>query len=211
MLHMSDIMITIIVPSKSKLAIPLALKALKSGCVVIYPTESSYAIGADATNIKAVAQVHKLKHQPTSKPISIIVDSEKTAEKYAKLNSSAKKIIRKLMPSRNNAITIITDKKSAIPEILSRKSIALRVPGNAFSQTLAKKFKKPITATSANIHGRPAIYSINQIKKTFIGKVNIIIDARNLPKRKPSTIFDTRTKKILRKGQLNERVVRKAI
>ncbi|MFH1630933.1 MAG: L-threonylcarbamoyladenylate synthase [Candidatus Aenigmatarchaeota archaeon] len=197
-----------IISIKSKKAIPEAIRILKKGETIIYPSESSYAIGADANNSRAIRKVRILKHQSTSKPIAVIIDSEHTATKIAKINHIARRIVNQLMPGR---ITIICDKKQSVPGILNKKEISFRIPSDSFSQSLVKEFKKPITATSANIHGEPAIYRINDIQKRFGNRVHLILDAGNLKKRRPSTIFDTKTMKILRQGPVSEKKIWKTI
>jgi len=197
-----SIMKTKIISIRNFNALSEAVRVLRRGGIIVYPSESCYGLGADATSLAAVKKIQKLKKQSSRKPISVILDSEKTAKKHAELNPTAKIMIRKLMPG---PITIICARKG------NDRSIGFRIPGDRFSLKLVKKFKKPITATSANIHGKPAIYNISEIRKQFEGKVDLIIDAGNLKRRKLSTVFDTKTMKILRKGAVSEKKILKII
>ena len=78
-------------------ALEKAIKVLKSGGLVVYPTETSYGIGADALNPKVVERVHAAKKQPKEKSISVIVASERQADEIAEIDENARKLIREFM------------------------------------------------------------------------------------------------------------------
>ena len=176
--------------------IDLAVDVIKSSGLVIYPTETSYGLGCDATNENAIKKLYKIKKR--NKPISIIVADLKMAKKYCIIDDYTKKIIKKFMPG---PLTLIVKKKN-LPDILSKETIAFRISSNKIATELSKKSGKPITSTSANISGLSSIYSINKLKKTFDKKVDLIIDAGNLKKRKASTIYDIKKRKFLRIGDI---------
>ena len=127
------------------------------------------------------------------------------AEKYAVIDPLARRLIKKFMPGR---LTLVVRKKKTLPYILSKETVGFRIPPHAFSLALLKKFGKPITATSANNSGHPPIYRIKDAIKTF-SDADLIIDAGNLPKRKPSTVFDIINRKVLRKGPVKEKGILK--
>lgn len=193
---------TLIIKSKDKNADSLAVDILKKGRVIIYPTETSYGIGVDATSSKSIRKIFTIKERK-GKPISIIVSSLGMAKRYAKIDAVTRKLAQKFMPG---PLTLVTEKKK-LPQILSKKTVAWRIPSHPVAFPIVKKFGKPITATSANLSGRPQLYNINDIVKTFSGHVNLIIDAGNLPRRKPSTVFDTINQKIVRKGPIKEKAI----
>lgn len=193
---------------QGKKAIEKAIIVLEKKGTIIFPTETSYGIGADALDKKAVAKVHEAKQQSQSKPISVIVSDLEQAEKIAELNAEARILAKKFFPE---PLTLIAKQKSTVPKNLSRKKIALRIPSNKFARELCKKFGKPITATSANIHEEPAIYSGKKAIEKFFGKVDLIIDAGRLPKRKASAIYDTIGHKIIREGKISEKQIKKEL
>ncbi|HLD39323.1 MAG TPA: Sua5/YciO/YrdC/YwlC family protein, partial [archaeon] len=82
-----------------------------------------------------------------------------------------------------------------------------RIPDNKFVLSLIRKLGKPITSTSANISGSENLYKIKDIIKLFDKKVDMIIDAGNIPKRKASTLFDTIEGKIIREGPISEKKI----
>lgn len=174
---------------------------LSSGGIVGFPTESSYGLGADATNASAVRKVHSVKGQGEDKPISIIVDSLEMAEKYCELNSDARKIVEELMPG---AITLVVPKKEKLPDVLSKGSVGFRIPLSRVAQDLCSVFGGAVTATSANISGREALYSGKEVFGVFKGKIDAVIDAGELPKVSASTFFDVVNREVLREGPVSD-------
>jgi len=174
--------------------------SIKKGGVVVYPTETCYGLGTDATNPEAVEKIRRIKGRSTGKPISIIVPDLKTMEKYGRITDEIKFLAKKFLPG---PLTIITHKKDTIPDILNPKEIAFRVPSHPVAYLLTKEAKIPITATSANISGLPSIYKISDVVDTFDGKVDIILDCGDLPIVKPSTIIDVKNSpRIIREGPI---------
>jgi L-threonylcarbamoyladenylate synthase len=175
-------------------------KEILKGKVVIYPTETSYALGANALDKKAVEKIYKIKKEPTKSNILVIVSDLKTAEKYGVINKNAKKLVKKFMPG---PLTLIVKRRENFPK-LTNKDFVFRISSNKIAHLLAKEAKVPITATSANIHGKPSIYSSKEVKKEFNGKVDIILDASDLKKVKPSTIIDVKGRiKLIREGPIS--------
>ena len=180
-----------------------AVNVLKKGRIIIYPTETSYGIGADATNPEAIRRINMIKGRK-EKFMPIIISDMKMAQKYLILNSNIKKLMKKFMPG---PLTLVVKKKMKTKKMLG----GFRIPANRFALTLVKRLGKPITATSANISGNKPIYNIAQVKKTFSNKVDLIINAGTLPKRQPSTVYDVYTKKIIRQGKINKKDIEKII
>ena len=193
----------ITISSKDKNAISAAVRVLKKGGIIIYPTETSYGIGADATNSKAIRKIFRIKTRDKGKPISVIVSSLSMAKKYAVIDILTKKLAQKFMPG---PLTLISRKKN-LPGILSKNTIAWRIPSHPVALAMIRKFCRPVTATSANLSGKPPLYRIKEVVKIFSCYVDLIIDAGNLPRRRPSTVFDTINQKIVRKGPVKEKCI----
>lgn len=173
-----------------------AVSILKKGGLVIYPTETCYGLGADATSQKAVKKVYLIKKRPRNKPISIVVSDIKMFKKYAYISKKAEKLIKKYMPG---PLTLVLKKKN-LPNVLSKNKIGIRIPNNKIALKLIKEFGKPITATSANLAGGSNPYTIKSALKQI--KPDYYIDAGKLPRRKPSTIYDVEKNRIIRKGSI---------
>lgn len=174
-----------------------AVRVLRRGGLVIYPTETAYGIGADFTNARAVAKVHRLKKRAKTKMLPVIVGSTSVIKHYAEIDKNALKLSSKFMPG---PLTLVSHTKI-------RRTIAWRIPGYWIALEIAKRFGKPITSTSANISGNAPLYKFCDAKKLFDGKVDIIIDGGNLPRRRTSTIFDLNSFKILRKGPISKKSI----
>lgn len=142
-----------------------ASSVLKRGGVVLYPTDTLYGLAVDATNTKAVALLRTLKMRDTKKPISVAVPDVKSIETYAELNESARALAERFLPG---ALTIVMKATKKIPkELTLNGAIGVRVPNDAFTLALAREFKKPFTATSANRSGRETAPTISEIVNQF--------------------------------------------
>ncbi len=189
-------------------AVKEAAAVLKSGELVVFPTETSYGIAADALNETAVHKVHEAKKQPHDKPISVIVANARQLNKIAVVNKEAKKLMKKFMPG---PLTLIAEKRPIVPIALTQKEIAFRISSNKFANALAKTFGGAITATSANLHGEPAIFSGEEAARVFAGSVDLVVDAGTLPEAKASTIYCTVRQEVLREGEIKKERIEKAL
>ncbi len=172
-----------------------AVEILKKGGVIVYPTETCYGLGADATNYDAIMKVFRIKQRPITQPISVIVDSLDMIKEYAVITPEVEELVEKYMPG---PLTLVVKNKK-FPKILCGGGfkIGFRIPDHIIAYELVKTFGKPITATSANIHGQP-----NPYKPPRLEGVDFVIDYGELPHQKPSTVYDTILKKTIREGPI---------
>ena len=177
-------------------ALKTAVTALRNGKIVIYPTETSYGLGADFTNEAAMKKTYALKRRDKDKKVSIACSSIKMAKKYIEMDEKSCMIAKKFMQG---------------PLTLVCKGSSFRIPDNEFALKMIKKLGKPVTATSANISGQKSIYKIKEIVKIFDGAVDVIIDAGDLPVRRNSTVLDADSMMILRKGPVTMKKIRSAL
>lgn len=184
-----------------KEVIKKSLRVLKEGGLIIYPTETSYGIGCDFFNKKAVERIYKIKKRETGKPLPVIIPSINYISKIVKVNKKIKDLIKEYWPG---PLTLVLDLIKKPYRDYKFKSLALRLSSDQFASELCKKFKKPIISTSANISGKSNIYNPKEIKKYKID-VDLFINAGILKKVKPSTIVSLEKDKIkiLRKGVIN--------
>lgn len=184
-----------------------AVEVLKKGGLVIYPTETLYGIGADATNKDAVKKLTRYKNRSFGKPYSIAVIDLNMARKYASVNKTAEDLYRKFLPG---PITVVSQgKHNLAPGIESETgSLGIRIPDHPFIRKLITEFKKPVTATSANASYKKRPYKIEDvlenISNTQRGMIDLIVDAGELPRNEPSTVVDTTLDDpvILRQGEV---------
>jgi len=169
------------------------VKFLEKGGVVIFPTDTVYGFLALPENKKAIAKIYKLKNRPKTKPLAVFVKDFKMAESLAEISEDQEKILKKKWPGK---YTFILAKKSA--EHGPLRTIALRIPKYKPLNDLLKKINKPLAQTSVNISGQPEMTKISDIIKKFAGSnpAILIVDAGNLPTRRPSAIIDLTKDKI---------------
>jgi L-threonylcarbamoyladenylate synthase len=184
-------------------------KNIRNGKIVVIPTETCYGFATNGLDIKAVRKIYKIKKEPKIGNILVFVPDLKMASKFGILNKKAKILVEKFMPG---PLTIIVKRKKTFPKI-TNVDFAFRISGNNFVRELCKKAKVPITGTSANIHGEPSIYSGKKIIKLFKGVVDLIIDAGELKRIKPSTVIDLRGRrpKLIREGPISFQRILKVI
>ncbi len=181
-----------------------ALKTLRKGGIVAYPTESFYALGVRAYDEAAVKRLYMLKKRPQEKAMPLIVGSEEILKSIARfIPQQAEELMRKYWPG---PLTIIFDAKNNLPKLLtsSENKIAVRIPGESLAFRLAKAANFPITATSANISGKPPAQSAGEVIKYFGENIDLVIDGPKTPGGKPSTIIDATVipPKVLREGSV---------
>jgi L-threonylcarbamoyladenylate synthase len=195
------------VKNNTKEIIKKASKVLKNGGIIIYPTETCYGIGVDATNEKTLTKLLTYKKFRGSKPISVAMSDKQMASKYVEINEMGENIYKNYLPG---PITVVSMSKGVLtsPVVSQQGTIGVRVPDYPLMLDLVKEFGKPITATSANMSYRSAPYDIDklleQLPEKSKKKIDLIIDAGVLPKNPPSTVLDTtlNTLSVLREGKL---------
>lgn len=183
------------------------VKALKSGGIIVFPTETCYGLGVDATNQKAVDKMLKYKARREGKPISVAVTDAKMASKYVEINEIAKNLYDNHLPG---PLTVVSKSLGNLAGGLQSEygTLGIRVPDYKLILDIVKKLGKPITATSANISYKPRPYSIEKLLKDTSAKqqqlIDLIIDAGTLPPNDVSTVVDTtlNTLNVIRQGQV---------
>lgn len=185
--------------------------ALRSGELVVFPTDTLYGIGADPFNENSVKKVFVAKNRPFDMPLSIAVSNEKMMESVAVLNDNARKLIRKFLPG---PLTIMLTKKPSLPDILTSGSnqIGIRIPGHPFAIRLIDKFG-PITATSANLHSHPDPFVAAIAQKDLKGHFHTCVDCGRTKYAVPSTIVDVSdgAVEVIRKGVISQEQIENAL
>lgn len=194
--------------TNSKIIIAKALTVLKNGGIIVFPTETCYGLGVDATNQEAVNKLLQYKSRREGKPLSIAVCDAKMAKEYVETNEIADNLYRNYLPG---PITVISKglKKVALGVESEYGTLGIRIPDYQLILDIVKEFKKPITATSANASYLPKPFNIKALLKDTPKKslklIDLIIDAGELPHREASTVVDTTMNNlnVMREGQIN--------
>jgi len=177
-----------------------AAEIILRGGLVVYPTDTFYALGANALNKKAVEEIFRVKKRPLSKPIPIIIaDKSWLKDIVIEVPEVAIHLIKKYWPG---PLTIVFRASNKLPSNLTGGTgkIGIRVCSHPLAQRLVSLVKVPITATSANISGEPPPNSIESVSLNGID----IIDGGPVLGRVPSTIIDVTSTPpvILRQGAI---------
>ena len=179
--------------SQSESVFERALAELRSGGLIIAPSDTVYGLLCDSTSEKAVQQLIVWKSRPAGKPISVFVADLAMAQKYVDINPEQQKTLHAILPG---PFTVILSSRHVVQRALESEfgTLGIRIPQFPFVLELAKRFGKPITATSANMAGEAPFHnfislekSLSEQKKTII---QLALDAGSLPPRKPSTVID---------------------
>lgn len=169
------------------------ISALKKGKAVVYPTDTSYGLAVDATNIRAIRKLYKIKGRKFNKPVHVVAPSVAYAKNFVRWNSTALKLAKKFWPGPLTLVLPVVKGRDLSLRRLSADTgfLGIRMPNNKIALDLSRALKHPITATSANKSGRPDCYSADDVIKQFETsrhKPDIIINAGRLPRRRPSTV-----------------------
>ncbi|NQV42182.1 MAG: threonylcarbamoyl-AMP synthase [Candidatus Marinimicrobia bacterium] len=182
--------------------------SLLASKVIVYPTDTLYGLGADATSPEAVDTLYTLKSRVNS-PVSVLLASiTQLFEITTDLTEAAMKLIKNFMPG---ALTIICRSNYAFaPQLISEKgSIGFRVPGDSISRAIPELFGKPITTTSVNPAGMAPASSLSDVEAYYGDLVDLMIDVGPLKLSKGSTVIDLTTSpfNILREGEISRQAL----
>jgi L-threonylcarbamoyladenylate synthase len=178
-----------------------AIAALSNGEVIVYPTDTLYGLGADIFNEPAVKKIFDIKNRPLDDPLSVAVSNYEDLEKIAFLDDKTRSLIDAFLPG---SLTLILKKKKVVSDIVTGglDKVAIRIPDNKIALKLLSEFG-PLTATSANVHGKETPSVISDINMQFKDKVAVYLDDGRIAG-KPSTIIEIvgEELKILREGAI---------
>lgn len=167
-------------------------RALASGGVIVFPTDTIYGLGANALDEAAIRQVYRIKGRDEGKPLSILVRDMAMARRVACIDSRAEEILGKLWPG---SVTVVLRRKDIISYALTggEEGVAVRISDNPFVKALFGRIDFPVTATSANLSGKADLLRAEDIRSAFEGAEaapGLFINAGDLTHSFPSTIID---------------------
>ena len=167
-----------------------ALEVLKEGGLILYPTDTIWGIGCDATNQEAVNKVFKLKGRSESKSLIVLLDSENKLPGYVQ---EVPDIAYDLIEYAEHPLTIIySGAKNLAPNVIAEDgSVGIRVAKHDFCRQLIQRFKKPIVSTSANISGDKSPSNFAEISTEIIEGVDYVVNHEqdDTTAKRPSTIM----------------------
>lgn len=154
-----------------------AVEVLKQGGVILYPTDTVWGIGCDATNTEAVAKVYRIKKRDDSKALICLVDSDARLQRYVR---NVPTIAWDLLDVADKPTTVILDGAvNLAPNLIAEDgSIALRITSEPFSKELCYRFQKALVSTSANISGEPPAQNYKDISEELLNSVDYVCYSR---------------------------------
>jgi len=167
-----------------------ALKVLREGGIILYPTDTIWGIGCDATNTEAVKKIYRLKQRDEAKSMIILLDTDNKLESYV---SDVNPLAYDLIEYAENPLTLVMPgAKNISPALISSDgSIGIRIAKHQFCQQLIQQLRKPLVSTSANVSGKPSPQYFSQISQEIIDGVDYVVDLEqhSMEIKNPSTIM----------------------
>lgn len=167
-----------------------AVRVLREGGIILYPTDTIWGIGCDARNEDAVKKIYALKRREDSKSMLVLVDSEGMLQRTVK---EVPEIAWQLIDVAVNPMTIIYDEAVGVASNLTADdgSLGIRITNERFSNKLCERLRGPIVSTSANISGKPTPHNFHEISKEIIEGVDYVCKFRQKERKatSPSNII----------------------
>ncbi|MCG2720709.1 MAG: threonylcarbamoyl-AMP synthase [Thermodesulfovibrionales bacterium] len=186
-----------------------AIKILKKGGIIAYPTETFYALGVKFDLIGSLQNLYEIKKRTRAKALPLIIGRrEMLGLVAAPVSRKTLSLMDRFWPG---PLTILLAAKENLSEYLTAgtHAVAVRIPGRSFALDLARAVDFPITATSANISGMPPAQDAETVVQYFGDSIDLVVDGGKTPGGNPSTIADTTGKdlRIVREGAIEKEVL----
>lgn len=205
---------TIFIRDLNQVYLKKITKLISDGGVISFPTETLYALAADATNSDAVEKIYQLKIREKRKLLPVLVADIKQASRIAEFDERAHKLAFKFFPG---PLTLVLKLKpgSILADNLSQNtnSIAIRIPGNPIALKILQAIGRPIIGTSANISGHEPAIDAYEVMKYFENKIDLVVDGGSCIFGVGSTIVDLTGEKvvILRHGAIASKHIQETL
>jgi L-threonylcarbamoyladenylate synthase len=177
-------------------AVNIAAAYMKAGSVIVYPSDTVYGIGGDATSEEVVHKIHRIKGMDRLKPLSVMCPDIGMVEYYCETGLWEDMILGRYLPG---PYTFIMKKRIELPASQNEK-LGVRIPESLFCQALCRRLGRPILTTSANPTGQEPPVRFDQVDKKILEKVDLAIDGGPTKYLAPSLIVDLVDRKFMREG-----------
>lgn len=176
-----------------------AVRAIRAGELVVYPTETVYGLGADATDPAAIDRVFEAKRRSRDDPLSMAVPSVAAAEPFVEADDVTRSFMEAFLPG---PVTVVCAKTDAVPDELTggRDRVGVRIPDHEVALDLLDRVA-PITATSANRSGRGSVRRVADLDPEIGDAAAVVVDDGETPGSE-STVVDVERGEVLRRGAM---------
>ncbi len=156
-----------------------AAAAVAAGEAIVYPTETVYGLGADATDPSAVEHVFSMKARSRHKPLSVAVSAVEHVQSVARPSSRAQRFMDAFLPG---PVTVVVERQPSLPDALTAGGdrVGIRVPDHVLARSLLHR-TPPLTATSANRSGHPAARTVSAIHRSVVENAAVVLDDGETP------------------------------
>ncbi|MEW6439638.1 MAG: L-threonylcarbamoyladenylate synthase [bacterium] len=176
------------------------VEILEEGGLASYPTDSTYGIGCDLLNKRAIEKVYALKKKERHKPVSVLCSDLKDVSRYAVVSNSTYRILRRLLPG---PYTFVLPATPLVPKIMltPRKTVGIRVPASTIVRDIVAALGRPLISTSATLEDGTILNDPAEIERRFRGSLDVVV-ASDCPG-EPSSIIDLTTDEpqVIRQGR----------
>ena len=200
-----------ILPADDAEALREAARLYREGDLFAFPTDTFYALGADPFNGRAMEVLYRLKGRPTDKPVLLLVgDAALALELWEGPDPGTLKLMERFWPG---PLTIIAPPSDRAPRLPGKGGLALRLPGNPWTASLARALGGPVTGTSANPAGEAPPSSAGEVESYFPRGLDLILDGGTSPGERESTIIRmaSRGPEIIREGAIAASSIEEAL
>ena len=180
-----------------------AADAIRGGDLVVYPTETVYGLGADALDAGAVVRVFEAKRRSRDDPLSLAVPDVDAAREFVRADDRVRAFMDAFLPG---PVTVVCAKADVVPDVLTggHDRVGVRVPDHDVAKALLDRVA-PITATSANVSGRPSVTRVVDLDDEIVAAAAAIVDGGETPGG-GSTVVDPQRSVIHRPGPLVDEI-----
>lgn len=180
-----------------------AARAIEREDVVVYPTGTVYGLGADACAVAAIERVYRIKRRERAKPISVAVPDLPAVEAVAHLTPHSRAFMESFLPG---PVTVVCRRRAELPDALTAGGtrVGVRIPDHPVARDLLRR-TPPLTATSANRSGEPAVTALSELPEGLKEEVAVLLDGGRT-NGEPSTVVDVDRGVIHRRGAQAEAV-----
>lgn len=190
-------------PVAANADIEAAAAAITRGEAVVYPTETVYGLGADATTADAVQRIFEIKGRPRSKPLSVGFADHDMLTQYLSPTDRERAFLDRFLPG---PVTVLLDRDGVFPDVLvdGGETVGVRIPDEAVARELARR-SGPITATSANESGSPSVRRVAPLSESITEAAGAVVDTGVTPGGE-STVINVSTGEFHRRGPLADEI-----
>ena len=171
-----------------------AITVLNRGGIIVYPTDTLYGFGVDATNDEAVDKLNRLKGR--SGPMSVMAANKHIALDWMDINNEQIEFVKPYLGGAQTLIVAVKDNIVSAKILSVNGTLGIRIPNNDFCNELSLKFGKPIITTSVNRSERTPMNEPNKIELEFGSEIDLLIDSGTLSESKGSTIYQLKDNNI---------------